>query len=244
MYSREEYVLTDPFIKKDLLRLFNKDNEIVILDIGACEGEESIRYSKIFPNSKIYCFEPVPKNQELILQNIQSHNLNNIELVPCALSDEEGFQKLYVSSGKPNEMGNTNDWDFGNKSSSLLPPYMHIVKFPWVSFDKEIIVVIKKLSSFLIERNILIVDFVHLDVQGAELKVLKGAESFINSIKAIWLEVSNIELYKDQPLRSNIEDFMVSNGFFLEKTKMEGQIGDQLYLNKSFFKRFFGFNRK
>lgn len=42
------------------------------------------------------------------------------------------------------------------------------------------------------ENKIDEVDFIHVDVQGAELKVLMGAKDYIIKIKATWLEVADI----------------------------------------------------
>ena len=58
----------------------------------------------------------------------------------------------------------------------------------------------------------------------------------IKNIKSIWLEVSNVELYKKQPLASDVEVFMKKNNFHLAKSKFQGNFGDQLYLNKTYFK--------
>ena len=88
------------------------------------------------------------------------------------------------------------------------------------------------------KTNTTIVDFIHMDVQGAELKVLEGAKDNLSKVKAIWLEVSDIKLYENQPLRIEVENFMKDNGFYLYKTVLEGNFGDQLYINKKYFKIF------
>ena len=242
IYNRENYILTDSPIKKDLLKLFNKNDKLTILDIGGCEGEESIRYSRIFPFSSIYIFEPLPENRKLILENIIKYKTKNIELVPFAVSDEEGFSQFYVSSGHPENQPKDLDWDFGNKSSSLLFPESTYNQ-NWLKFNEEINVQTIKLDNFFIKNKIDEIDFVHMDVQGAELKVLIGANDHIKHIKAIWLEVANVELYNGQPLRSDIEIFMKSKGFCLIKSELEGQVGDQFYLNKNYFKIFSFFSR-
>ena len=119
-------------------------------------------------------------------------------------------------------------------------------KITFLKFRKKIDVETITLNSFLLTNKIEEVDFVHMDVQGAELKVLMGAKDYINKIKAVWLEVADIELYKGQPLRVDIQNFMTKNGFYLVKSEMEGQVGDQFYLNKKYFKifNFFLFFRK
>jgi len=236
MFNREEYILSDSPIKAELLRLFKKKQKLIIIDIGGCEGEESIRYSRLFPDSSIFCFEPLPKNQKKIEENIAKYNIKNVQLIPDALSDEEGEQQFYVSSGRPNDVNLASDWDFGNKSSSLLPPDKHLELYPWVKFKEVIKVNAQKLSSFVIRKNIFEIDFIHMDVQGAELKVLVGAESFMKKIKVIWLEVSDVALYQNQPIKTDIEIFMKKNGFYLFKTTMEGNVGDQMYINKKYFR--------
>lgn len=242
IYNRDNYILADSPLKKDLLKLFSKNDKLTILDIGGCEGEESIRYSRIFPFSSIYTFEPLPKNQKLIAKNITKYKVENIELIPLAVTDEDGNTDFYVSSGHPDPNAQF-DWDFGNKSSSLLIPQENNNP-AWLQFNEKIEVQTISLVSFFKKNKINEVDFVHMDVQGAELRVLKGAKEFVKSIKAIWLEVADIEIYKGQPLRTDVEVFMKANGFYLIQSKMQGVSGDQFYLNERYFKTFSILNKR
>lgn len=235
MRDREKYILSDTPLKADLLKLFKKKEELIIFDVGGCEGEESIRYSRLFPNSTIYIFEPLPKNQDLIKEHITKYKVNNIRFMPLALSNKIGEATFYVSSGHPEEQPKDLDWDFGNKSSSLLEPNQ--ASSPdWLDFRETIQVKTITLKKLIEDYNIKTIDFVHMDVQGAELNVLIGAEHYIKDIMSIWLEVSNVELYKGQPVTKNIKDFMKSNGFCLIKSEFEGDVGDQFYINKKYFK--------
>lgn len=245
MRDREKYISLDPPLKDDLFKLFDKKDKITIFDIGGCEGEESIRYSRLFPFSSIYIFEPLPKNQELIKENLIKFKVDNVEFLPYALSDEIGVSNFYVSSGHPNELPENLDWDFGNKSSSLLQPNQDNNP-DWLNFDETIQVKTSTLKKVIEDKRIEGIDFIHMDVQGAELNVLKGAEDYLKNIKAIWMEVSNLELYKGQPVTSNIENFMKLRGFILVKSVFEGDFGDQFYLNKKYFKfiRFSFLNKK
>jgi FkbM family methyltransferase len=243
MFDRKDYIKENSPIKNMLLKFFKKSDRLNIFDIGACEGEETIRYKNIFPLASIFLFEPLPKNQKLILENIESNNLKNVFLNPIALSDVNEFTKFYISSGHPNEIQTDLDWDFGNKSSSRLAPELKNMP-DWLQFNEEIEVQARTLDSFLIENNIDSIDFVHMDVQGAELKVLKGASKKIQNIKTIWLEVTNIELNKTQPLASDIEFFMNNNDFTLIKSVFSGEFGDQFYVNNHYFKTYSLFKNK
>lgn len=237
MFDRQDYIKYDSPIKKILLKLFIKSDKLILFDVGACEGEESIRYKKIFPESLIFLFEPLPSNQQLIIQNIEKYKLEELTLVPVALSDEDSYTEFYTSSGQPDGIQTDLDWNFGNKSSSLLVP--QIDNLPkWLVFKEKIQVQTMTLDFFLNKNKILEVDFLHMDVQGAELKVLSGAKEKIKDIKAIWLEVSNVELYINQPLSDEIEFFMKKNNFHLIKSEFSGEFGDQFYLNKKYFNIF------
>ncbi|WP_323696903.1 FkbM family methyltransferase [Thiorhodovibrio litoralis] len=52
-----------------------------------------------------------------------------------------------------------------------------------------------------------------IDVQGFELEVLKGATALLPEIDAVDVEASDLELYQGQPLRAEIEQFLLDAGF-------------------------------
>jgi FkbM family methyltransferase len=237
MYSDKEYLNAPIEIKKELKSFFKISRPKLILDIGSCDGLDSIKYSYLFPNSTIYAFEPIFKNLELIKKNIEKYKVNNIKIVDKALSNEEGEATFYLSSGRPEDITQDMDWDFGNKSSSLLPPAKAKDILPWLEFKDEIKVKTTTLYNFMNSKGFNEVDFIHMDVQGAELLVLEGAFSYIQAIKMIWLEVENMELYKNQPLKNDVEVYLSSKGFIKIKDTVNHIAGDQLWVNYNYFPR-------
>ncbi|HKM03746.1 MAG TPA: FkbM family methyltransferase [Lachnospiraceae bacterium] len=204
--------------------------------MGACEGEDSIRYGLLFKNSIIYSFEPLPDNFNKCVANFARFTNDNIKPFQFALSCRNGNAKFYLSSGNPNGK-NSFDWDYGNKSSSLYPPDSTYKKYDWLKFEQTIDIPTKTIESFCAEQSIPEIDFIHMDVQGAELDVLKGAGNHINMIKSIWLEVENVSMYKGQPLKKDIERFMRQSNFFKIIDTAIGDSGDQLYLNSIYFSK-------
>lgn len=235
--STDSYINEPLEIKKDLLSFFKAEDKIIIFDIGACEGEDSVKYSNLFPNAKIYTFEPVPNNFEKAKINIQKYNkANKINLFQIALSDNTGEATFYVSSGKPEGLENDENWDYGNKSSSLLQPGKATQKYyKWLEFKEEIKVKTETILNFTKENNISVVDFAHIDVQGAGLMVLSGAGNFLQNFKIIFIEVEAMDLYKNQPLKTDLEKFMFYNGFYLYFDEVGKVTGDQFYVNKKYF---------
>lgn len=233
-HDRANYINQPVPIEKELKILFKQNEPLIIFEIGACEGEDSIKYSRLFINSKIYAFEPLPDNIKLIQNNLLRYDIRNVTFYNKALSSKDGTAEFHVSEGRP-ETEVESDWDYGNKSSSLLPPAKHLEIVNFIQFNKKINVETITLKSFCKSNNIHNIDFIHMDVQGAELMVLEGASDFISSIKVVWLEVSKVEIYRNQPLEQDVKKFMTDNNFILVKNSLDKLWGDQLYISKAFY---------
>ena len=241
MLTIEEYLKTPSEIEKELLYFFAKNDQIIILDIGSCTGEDSIKYNNLFPFAKIFAFEPVLENVLVMQAHFKQYN-KAIQIQNFALSDTNGEADFHLSSGTPFE--NVTEENFTtlipkvwNKSNSLFPPSSQSDKhLPWLKFNKKQRVKTQRLDTFLAQNNISEVDFIHMDVQGAELKVLLGAGEKINNIKSFWLEVENVELYKGQPLKNELCNFLSKHNFILLKDTSKGKMaGDCFFINKNYF---------
>jgi len=217
--------------ERHLIRLFQARDGLTILDVGSCEGEDSIRYARRFPFARIFAFEPLPDNVHLIQENIAKYNACNVEIIPQALSDRIGEADFYVSSGAPPKPFAGEQWIYGNKSSSLLSPAVPGAMYGWIEFKRKIRVPTNTVAEFCRARDIGTIDFLHLDVQGGELLVLSGAGPMLRKIGAIWLEVSDVELYRGQPLRKEVRAVMRANGFARCSVVNNGVEGDEFYVN-------------
>lgn len=229
----EDYLRRPSALEPYLRTLLRPVAEPVIFEIGACEGEDSIRYARLFPRSRIFAFEPLPANQAIIRANYAKYGVR-AELVPVALSDRCGMAVFHVSAGRPPELFSGEQWNYGNKSSSLLPPAAGEPMHGWIHFPETITVNCETVDSFCAARGLARVDFIHLDVQGAEGLVLGGARAILPGLRAIWLEVSKAELYRGQKLQDEIEETMRDHGFLAAYAEDRGTEGDRLYVNRRF----------
>jgi FkbM family methyltransferase len=232
IYDRRSVILSAELQPQEelLQQLFDKDASITIFDIGACEGENSVRYGRQFPNATIYCFEPIPDNLRLTRKHIDEFQVTNVRPFDICLSDRDGKAEFHVSSGHPEDKAV--DWDFGNKSSSLLEPGTKLRAHSWLKFENTLEVRTMRLDAFMEAHRVSLVDFVHMDVQGAELLVLRGAGSGLSQILNIWLEVEAVPLYQGQPLKSDVEQFFASQGY-VKLIDTVGKVdGDQFWSRK------------
>jgi len=156
------------------------------LDIGAHVGIWTKRLSRDF--SQVLCFEPLQKHIECHKKNCEY--LNNVTLYEYALSDVETDSIMTTK-------------DHNSGMSSLLE-----LKFK----DKETIIVkTKTLDSFNLPK----VDFMKIDVEGYEAKVLSGAKETITK----WKPKIYIEIWKKNV--NDISKILDEMGYSV--TKMSGQ---------------------
>ncbi|MCT0209042.1 FkbM family methyltransferase [Synechococcus sp. CS-1332] len=220
-----------------ILRFLFKDVPLrSILDIGCCEGEDSLRYLREFPLAVVHAFEPYPKNISRIKKLIGSDYHPRFKLIEAAVSDANGMATLSISSGQPPEASESTGWDYGNKSSSLLPPAALMFRHhPWLKFSRNLQVQTITLDYFALAYRIDNIDFMHIDIQGAELRAFSSAKSLLRRTGVIWVEVSDHQIYKDQPNSEAISEFLSSLGFVLILKSVSEGFGDHLYVNPGYF---------
>ena len=170
------------------------------------------------------------------MANIEKAGVPRVYCEQVALADSEGIRTFYVSSGKPASASPQDNWDYGNKSSSILPPSDAVAALhPWLKFERSITVPSATLDSVLRAYSEKQVGLLHMDVQGAELLVLKGGVDTLSKTLCIWLEVSDLVQYIGQPSSSDIDLFLGRHGFRKILDCRNASSGDSLYLNARLF---------
>jgi FkbM family methyltransferase len=241
--NRDEFLASPLPHQAVLLRLLPRESPWVIFDIGSCEGEDSIRYARLFPAARVWAVEALPANVDLIRANLARHGADHVQVIALALDDSAGHATFHVSSGRPPNKPSDTDWDYGNKSGSLLAPDGHLTALPWVHFDDSVQVETDRLDAVAQRCGLTVIDYIHMDVQGAELRVLNGAGTLLDSIRVIWMEVETKPLYKDQPLKADVERFMAGRGFEKRLDTVGSVSGDQLYVNTRYYPPSSGWTR-
>jgi FkbM family methyltransferase len=208
----------------------------VVFEIGACRGEDTAFYSRAFPTAQVYAFEPLPDNYKALCETVAVQKLANVRPSSLALADADGEALFNISSGAPAEelagRGSSTSGPHVSKANSLLSPKSEkpgVLK--WLHFEDQIQVTTSTLDSFCRVNDIARIDFIHMDVQGAELKVLSGAARVMPRTSAIWMEVAFETTYEGQPLEADVTGWMKERGFRKIHQVSYGPEGDALYLN-------------
>jgi FkbM family methyltransferase len=190
---------------------------ITVCNVGSRKIEPEDDYGSqgwgVFaPNLTIYGFDADPDacavaNTDIELRQ-KNGQVNWQEFhIPMGLGSFIGEAKLYVTKDR--------------MCSSLYPPNeSYLARFnglaELVSLDFEIDIEITTLDDFCQVEGVNEIDYLQIDVQGADLDVLKGASWILGrSILAIQIELGFTPIYKGQPLFGEVDTFLKGNGFTL-----------------------------
>lgn len=135
-----------------------KNDSPVIVDGGANIGLSVLYFKTLYPQSRIIAFEPDPVIFEILKYNIASAGLKDVTLHNEALWDENSNLLFYQE---------------GKESGRIL-----------IDSKKSIIVKSRRLGDFLNQR----VDFLKLDIEGAELKVLSDIKEQLQVVDKVFVE--------------------------------------------------------
>ena len=208
----------------DKIKLFMPDN-MVIIEAGSAEGRDTYDLAKTFPQSVIYAFEPLP--YYFIKASELTSSLKNVKIYNLAIGDENKKMDFFVSKIDTEYHG----------SSSLFKPKEHLTYHSGVKFPETITVDVVNLNEWCDDNNIEKIDFMWLDLQGYELKVLKTlSKERLDSVSFIFLEVSFIELYAGAEMFNEVDEFLRLNNFSYDLNENFPDAGNYLYIKNKLIK--------
>jgi FkbM family methyltransferase len=140
---------------------------MTFIDVGAYVGEHCVRASRIVgDHGRVYAFEPSPDTFQVLTRNVHSNHLQNVLCQRIALSDGDG-EALYERRLYPDGAGLSREAE--SIHIGKLNPILS--RFP---------VKTRRVDDYVQEQKISAVDLVKLDVEGAELKVLRGSRNTLS----------------------------------------------------------------
>lgn len=169
-----------------------------VLDIGAHRGEFSSAIRVYLPDVSITAFEPLPDCCEALVARMSGRGRFAAHCV--ALAAGEGETTFHRSS-------------FSKASSLLSMDARHEREFPWSSGSEALSVQVRPLDSYAGELDLAPRCLMKIDVQGAELQVLKGATRTLEAIDYVLVETSFVKLYEGQANFADVYDMLSVRGF-------------------------------
>lgn len=130
----------------------------VFVDVGVLNAETSVRFSKKVDYEAIYLFEPSEEAREIAIGNLKSGNISSYELFPFGLWNEETVLEFSGTGGA-----------FGITENRVHNDAVKSIQIPMGTMDKAL------------ENKY--ISFIKMDIEGAEMKALQGAEHLIKTHK-------------------------------------------------------------
>jgi len=188
-----------------------------ILHVGAHIGQEADCYRDLGAADVVWV-EGDPE----VIPRLRDHVEPRGQRVVEALLDTEtrGAIEFHRAS---NEM-----------SSSLLAMGTHSVEHPEITTVGTVRLPTTTLDAVRSELALGEIDLLVVDVQGAELRVLRGGEETLAAAAPCYLEVNEAPVYEGCALLPEVEGFMDDHGFVLAECTMGAHgYGDALFLRRS-----------
>jgi FkbM family methyltransferase len=164
----------------------------VIYDIGACVLHWTNEAQRIWNNSEFFAFEAMQSSEFLFKEHGIKYHMG-------VLSDVSGKEVIFYN----NEMHPSGS-SYYKENTEINPnaPEYHGRSLRTVTLDA-----VRRLKQFPSP------DLIKMDVQGAELDILKGAVETLQTVKHVILELQVIEYNKGAPLRDTVIEYMDQQGF-------------------------------
>lgn len=205
-------------ISKEQVKTALDDASITIngvLHIGAhdCEELSVYEWMGIASTNVVWIEAMTEKVEEARCRGI----LNVYEAV---VSDKDGEDVLFHKTNN-------------GASSSILEMGTHSVHYPYINIVESLKKTTTTLKTFFTKHDLdpSRYEFWNLDIQGVELKALRGGREALRWAKAVYAEVNVEEVYKGCDLLPELDEFMQEHGFRRSLTTMTpAGWGDALYL--------------
>jgi len=178
----------------------------VILDVGAHRGESVLFFKEIFPESRIYSFEPDPENFLLLKKTCSQikHLKEECIAINKAVCEKVGDVIFYrqgishLGGLSPINKSSKDSLGYAKEASNL-------------SISVESITLDQFAQEFAVSQ----VDILKIDVQGHEVDVLKGAQKILEKTLCCTVEVSFYDFYEQKSSLLLVEEEMKSAGMLL-----------------------------
>jgi FkbM family methyltransferase len=211
-------VVFSPVSYQDDMLLFVKSflpEDPIILEAGGHYGEDTIKMKEVWPQATMYVFEPLPRSFDIMTQS--TRHLFFVFSYPYALTKFSGVTDFYV-----------NESNMGACSIGI-PVSWNKNEFN----EKPVQVQCTTINKWAQINNISRVDFMWLDMEGAELDALENGLDILKTVQAIYTEISFVPIRQGSCLYKDLKCFLEQQGFCeVWKSADCGRSGDALFVRQ------------
>jgi FkbM family methyltransferase len=201
---------------KEFVAIRNLEMASGVLHIGAHFGEERFLYSEL--NKPVLWIEAVPDYFQLLAANISG--FANQEARLLLLSDSEKQADFFIAN---NEGASSSLFRFAENNG---------FENSGLRMERQIRLTTVRLDRAFQHDEILLFDHWVIDVQGAEMEVLRGAGLLLKSCNSMMIEVSRREIYVGGSSYFDLTEFLEKEGFVQIWEAHRGEHMDILFIRR------------
>jgi FkbM family methyltransferase len=171
-----------------------------VLDVGANEGQFMETARALLPEANLLLFEPNPET--VIRLQRRASNLGPAKVIAIACGSRSAILPLHIAHFSP--------------ASSLLPATeLQTRSFPETTEAKVVEVPVERLDELVVREQAPAPFLLKIDVQGAEMEVLRGAIGILPQVEVVVCEANTVEFYEKQARWEEIGGLLRQHGFRL-----------------------------
>lgn len=167
--NRKEFeTLFDEIFLKQIYRFKTKNPNPLIFDCGSHIGLSVLYFKMLYTDASIVAFEPDKETFSILKKNIERNKIDNIETFNLALSDTKGKINFYRESSPDwDTCGNSTVKEWGDRNGFCVETVQSTVLSDYITGE---------------------IDFLKMDIEGAELNVLETIQNKLHLVKELALE--------------------------------------------------------
>lgn len=190
--STDLFVVSEVFFIQEYTRRFKINPNDTVVDLGAHIGSFSVFASKKAVLGKVFAYEPSPENFKYLTENKKLNSLSNLLIFNYAVAGSKRNLNLYINEGDSGE------------NSIYKTDAVKSIKISAVS-----------LPQIFEENKISKIDFLKIDVEGAEYEILLNTpKKYLNKIEKIAMEYHDNVAPKHN--HEELKKFLEKNSFEVE----------------------------
>mmetsp|Transcript_87851 Transcript_87851/g.221624 ORF Transcript_87851/g.221624 Transcript_87851/m.221624 type:complete len:263 (+) Transcript_87851:82-870(+) len=179
-----------------------------IVEAGAHDGHESIKFAIACPDAEVWAFEAHPRVFQALQEAVQACG------TACAKIRTQNFALGVEDKESVTFFANVPSEDvWAMPSSSLYEPagnFSHFSTFAAVPSSVQLV----RLDTFAAQTGMPPIRYLDLDAEGAELDILRGGSSLLQTVLAMKVEIrDNHGALLGVPLWNEVRHWLESRGF-------------------------------
>lgn len=209
---------------------------MTVLDVGANVGDYTALLSRlVWPFGRVYALEPAPRTFAKLVRRVGTEGLANVRAFPLAAYSRTGEVAL-------NEFPE----EFSAWNSLGRPRMAHPVTGRGeVAIERTEAVEAVRLDEFCRREGIETIDFLKLDVEGAEADALEGASELLRrgAVRLLQFEISRAMLEGTGRRAREVFDLLDRHGYECFRIRADGSIGPAVRDSTSFYENYLALPR-